>query len=48
VDLPAVRDELASLEAGWGGSPTIIGSPQGVDSNLPLETVVAIVAKHLL
>jgi hypothetical protein len=38
VDLPAVRDELASLEAGWGGSPTIIGSPQGV----------AIVAKHLL
>ena len=48
VDLPAVRDELASLEAGWGGSPTIIGSPQGVDSNLPLETVVGIVAKHLL
>ena len=48
VDLPAVMQELASLEAGWGGSPTIIGSPQGVDSNLPLETVVGIVAKHLL
>ena len=48
VDLSAVMQGLASLEAGWGGSPTIIGSPQGVDSNLPLETVVAIVAKHLL
>ena len=48
VDLPAVRDELASLEAGWGGSPTIIGSPQGVDCNLSLETVIEIVTKHLL
>jgi len=48
VNLPAVLQELASLEAGWGGSPTIIGSPQGSDSNLPLETVVEIVTKHLL
>lgn len=48
VDLAKVKDELASLEAGWGGSPTIVGSPQGVDSNLPLETVVEIVTKHLL
>lgn len=48
VDLVKVRDELASLEAGWGGSPTIIGSPQGVDSNLPLEAVVGIVVKYLL
>lgn len=48
VDLVKVKDELASLEAGWGGSPTIIGSPQGVDCNLPLETVVAIVVKHLI
>ena len=48
VDLPAVRDELASLEAGWGGSPTIIGSPQGLDCNLSLETVIEIVTKHLL
>lgn len=48
VDLVRVKDELASLEAGWGGSPTIIGSPQGVDSNLPLETVVEVVTKHLL
>lgn len=48
VDLKAVLAELAVLEAGWGGSPTIGGSPQGVSSTLTIEQVVEVVAKHLL
>lgn len=48
VDLKAVLAELTELEAGWGGSPTIGGSPQGVSSTLTIEQVVEAVAKHLL
>jgi hypothetical protein len=47
VDLKAAA-ELAALETGWGGSPTIIGSPQGVGSTLTLEQVLEIVARHLV
>jgi hypothetical protein len=47
VDLVAVKNELAQLEEGWGGSPTIIGSPQGKSSEIPHEKIVEIVAKHL-
>lgn len=32
----------------WGGSPAIIGSPQGVSSSLSVEQVVAIVQRHML
>jgi hypothetical protein len=39
-------EELNALEAGWGGRPTIGGSPQGVGSNLELETVIEIAKKH--
>lgn len=48
VDLKAVTAELNELESGWGGSPTIIGSPQGVSSKLTLDEVTEVVAKHLL
>lgn len=48
VDLKKVTEEISSLEEGWGGSPTIIGSPQGVSSILPLETVVEITKRHLI
>ncbi len=47
VDLKAALAELAGLEAGWGGSPTIGGSPQGVSSTLTIEQVVGALAKHL-
>jgi hypothetical protein len=40
--------ELASLEAGWGGSPTIGGSPQGISSTLTIDQVVEVVEKHLI
>jgi len=48
VDIKAVREELNALEPGWGGSPTIIGSPQGVSSQLSIEDVATIVEKHLV
>ncbi len=46
VDLMKVKEELSSLEAGWGGSPTIIGSPQGVSSLLSLEQVMEVVIRN--
>lgn len=46
VDLKKTLEDISGLETGWGGSPTIVGSPQGVSSVLPLETVVEIVKKH--
>ena len=48
ADIKSALAELATLEAGWGGSPTIGGSPQGVSSKLTIEQVVAVVEKHLL
>lgn len=48
VDLMKVKQDLINLELGWGGSPTILGSPQGVSSTLHLSEVVKIVTKHLL
>jgi len=47
ADIKSVLAELNELEAGWGGSPTIGGSPQGVSSKLTIDEVVAVVEKHL-
>ncbi len=47
IDLDAVRQELLSLEEGWGGSSVIIGSPQGGPSELNDKTLIDIVKKHL-
>lgn len=47
VDLKAALAELAEREPGWGGSPTIIGSPQGVASTLSAAEVVEVVARYL-
>ena len=47
ADIKAALAELAGLEPGWGGSPTIGGSPQGVSSTLTVEQVVEVVARHL-
>jgi hypothetical protein len=47
ADIKSALNELATLEAGWGGSPTIGGSPQGVSSILTIDQVVEVVAKHL-
>ena len=47
ADLGAIRDALAGLEPGWGGSSTILGSPQGRRCGLALADVVEVVARHL-
>lgn len=47
-NLQAAMAELQVLETGWGGSPTIIGSPQGVASTLTTEQVVEVVSRNLL
>lgn len=46
-DLNGVLTELQALEPGWGGSPTIIGSPQEADSILQISQVIDIVQKHV-
>lgn len=46
-DIAAATRELAELEPGWGGSPLIAGSPQGVSSALTLDQVVNVVRGHL-
>lgn len=48
VDLPAVLKELNEIEKGWGGSPTIIGSPQGVSSVVAQDKIAEIVGRHLI
>lgn len=47
IDMIKVRQELTRLEPGWGGSPTIIGSPQGKGSTLSLENVLTAVSRCL-
>lgn len=48
VDLKAVFADFNEIEPGWGGSPTIGGSPQGVSSVIATEEVVKVVEQHLL
>jgi hypothetical protein len=48
VDLQEVVAELSAREPGWGGSPTICGSPQGTGCEIPLGDVVEAVEAHLL
>ncbi|MEK7505009.1 MAG: hypothetical protein AAB589_01880 [Patescibacteria group bacterium] len=47
ADIKSALAELATIEAGWGGSPVIGGSPQGVSSALTIDQVVEVVEKHL-
>lgn len=47
ADIKSALAELNELENGWGGSPMIGGSPQGVSSRLTIDEVVAVVEKHL-
>lgn len=40
VDLREVARVLSADEPGWGGSSTIVGSPQGIGSRLPINKLV--------
>jgi len=44
LDLAAA---FVGLGDGWGGSPTVGGSPQGVDCVTSLEDILAVVERHL-
>jgi hypothetical protein len=46
VDLAGLAACLAVREPGWGGSRTIIGSPQGAGSALRLDEVIDAVLRH--
>lgn len=48
VDLAAACAALAALEPGWGGSATIVGSPQGSGSTLSVDTVLAVAESCLM
>lgn len=48
VELKAVFAALSETEPGWGGSPTVGGSPQGVSSVIPTEEILRVVEEHLL
>jgi hypothetical protein len=47
AELRKLADRLSEMEAGWGGSSTILGSPQGRSTQLPLETVIANLLEHM-
>jgi hypothetical protein len=48
VDLLKVWAELSKLEPGWGGSPVIGGSPQGVSSKINPDDVIKVVKRNLI
>lgn len=48
VDLSTLRDRLWTLEPGWGGSATILGSPQGTSSRLVVDQLLSVLGPLLL
>ena len=47
VNLSKVLSDLTVKESGWGGSKTIIGSPQGIDCRSSLQECIDAVVRHL-
>lgn len=47
IDLAELCSRLNALEPGWGGSPTIIGSPQGVPCRTLLADVIGLAIREL-
>lgn len=47
VDLYAFGSEIRRLEPGWGGSATIMGSPQGAPSRLVMDDVAQLLVRFL-
>jgi hypothetical protein len=48
LDLRGALRDLVAMEPGWGGSPTIIGSPQGVASRLSIDQVTDVAERNLV
>lgn len=47
ISISDILRTMLEIEPGWGGSSTIIGSPQNVPSKIPKEDVVEIVKEML-
>jgi len=47
MDWDGLLTDLVAREPGWGGSTSIIGSPQGVASGLTTDDVADLVERHL-
>jgi len=47
ADLGQVARELSVNEPGWGGSPTIIGSPQGIECRTSLNRCIEVLTRFL-
>jgi hypothetical protein len=45
VDMAALDARLNSIEPGWGGSATILGSPQGQSSEVKIDDIVDLIEK---
>lgn len=48
VAMPALRGTLSDMEPGWGGTATVLGSPIGRATCIPLPDIVTVVRQHLL
>jgi hypothetical protein len=48
VDLAAVLEELNGIESGWHGHSTLIRSPKGRGTTIPLALLVELVERHML
>lgn len=47
IDLRALAAKLNAIESGWGGSATILGSPQGVGSTIAVARLIAEIKQAL-
>jgi hypothetical protein len=48
VNMSGILEELSRIEPGWGGSPSIIGSPQDRPSKVLKDDIIDIVAQKML
>ncbi len=48
IDMSGILEELIGIEPGWGGSPSIIGSPQDKPSKLLKDDIIDIVERKIL
>lgn len=47
MDWEGLQTALQNAEPGWGGSASVLGSPQGVSSTLTTEDVLDLVIRHV-
>lgn len=48
LDMSSILNSLQNIETGWGGSPSIIGSPQDKPSKITKDEIVEIVTQKIV